>query len=368
MKRSIWIWSVCACAIVIIPVLLIVVAGRKRAVSGEITTVVVSGLSNGSAQTTVKPTRVVASATPSETSDGSVMLRDDAGEGNDQSGDVGIVFLEGLPPLDIADLSSIPSTSPFSVNPMTIVDASPTLGGIDSLISQTLNQEFYGGIGEGVDDADTAARQQVTVGNSQPTSNADQSNVKPAGAVNVGTQGGGSIGASAASIATPTSPMSDLPIDFPAELLTATPGKEGAKAGENAGEKVGGLNPNKAKKKDDRPRVEVVVLRPRNDIVSQLEDVIGHSKVVGHPIVLVRSRQVASTWWVQEVLPRQGKYFRAVAQFGNTKSADGSRFQYVVAFVKDAENVPETGSEYQDIPPDFLVSEEFEVVVKRKKP
>jgi hypothetical protein len=245
----------------------------------------------------------------------------------DTAGDSEVILIEESSPLHIADVSTVPSVSPLSVDALSIAKASPT-GGLENLIAESIG-EFYGGSGTGTANEKASSDSGVSSTEKSKSATSESETEKM-----------------------PAKP-DDLPADFPAELLADKGGKKGV-----AKKDV------KKKDKDNRPRVEVTVLRPRNEFVSSMEDVIGRTKVDGHPIVLVRSRQVGSTWWVQQVIARNGKYFRAVARFGNNKTAEGTRFQYVVAFVKNDKDIPEVGTNYTEIPAEFEVSEEFDAVIK----
>jgi hypothetical protein len=322
MKRSIWIWGLSAFFIVVIPVSVVLLFGDKPANSGERDLVVITGIP---APTSTGNPDKRALDNDNQVADISI---------DDEANDASIVLIEESTPLDIPDLSPGLVPSPLTVNALTIAQARPSGRDIDGIISQTLDQEFFGGTGT-----------ESTGSTSEP----DQ--------VAIGKSAAKDVVMEVKTDKSPSQSDSDLPADFPAELLVGAKEKKGT---------VKGVNDVKKKKKgNDRPRVEVVVLRPRNEFVKSHEDVIGRTKVNGHPIVLVRSRQVGSTWWVQEVMPRKGKYFRAVAQFGNKKTSDGTRFQYVVAFVEDEDDVPETGTNYQEIPPEFQVSEEFDAIVRK---
>lgn len=80
---------------------------------------------------------------------------------------------------------------------------------------------------------------------------------------------------------------------------------------------------------------------------------------------MVRSRQKSSPWWVQGVIQRQGAYVRGRAQFGNRATVDGSRFNVVVAFVEDIDDVPEAGTQVAEIPEGTLLSQELEFTLRK---
>jgi hypothetical protein len=110
----------------------------------------------------------------------------------------------------------------------------------------------------------------------------------------------------------------------------------------------------------------VTIIRPRKEIVHQHEEIIGKFRgSKGVAITLVKPAHVGASWWVQEALPRQSTYFRARAQFGNAKTVEGSRFKVVVAFLPKDMEIPETGTQMQDLPPEFLLSQELEFTLKR---
>ncbi|MDA0587639.1 MAG: hypothetical protein O3C17_06480 [Planctomycetota bacterium] len=119
-------------------------------------------------------------------------------------------------------------------------------------------------------------------------------------------------------------------------------------------------------KVDERERIEITIIRPRKEIVHQHEEIIGRCRASkGTAITLVKPASVGDSWWVQETLPRQATYFRARAQFGNAKTVEGSRFKVVVAFLPEDSDIPDTGTQFQELPAEFLLSQELEFTLKR---
>ena len=115
-------------------------------------------------------------------------------------------------------------------------------------------------------------------------------------------------------------------------------------------------------------RIEVSLIRPRHHVVNSLDDVIVRTRIKGlkRAFVLVRVRQKGSLWWVHDEAVRQkGTYFRSRARFGNAKTHDGVRFCIVVAFTREDEDVPEAGESFDEIPVNYLLSQEFCVTLNR---
>ena len=65
------------------------------------------------------------------------------------------------------------------------------------------------------------------------------------------------------------------------------------------------------------------------------------------------------------MIQRQGAYVRGRAQFGNRATVDGSRFNVVVAFVEDIDDVPEAGTQVAEIPEGILLSQELEFTLRK---
>ena len=143
---------------------------------------------------------------------------------------------------------------------------------------------------------------------------------------------------------------------------TVQPADKGAEPDENEVVKA-------EEDKEKRKRVEVTLIRPQEDIVQSMDEIIVRSRTKGmkRAFVLVRARQKDAPWWVQEEAVRQGSsYFRSRAQFGNAKTLDGTRFRMVVAFVtREEDDVPEAGVFFEEIPLAYLLSQEIDVMMKR---
>jgi len=118
-----------------------------------------------------------------------------------------------------------------------------------------------------------------------------------------------------------------------------------------------------------RERIEVSLIRPQKRFVSSQEDVIVRTRTKGlkRAFVLVRVRQKGGLWWVQdEAVRNKSVYFRSRARFGNGETQDGVRFCVVVAFTMDDDDVPEAGESFEEIPPNYRLSQEFDVMLKRR--
>ncbi|MBC8289301.1 MAG: hypothetical protein H8E37_03190 [Planctomycetes bacterium] len=116
-------------------------------------------------------------------------------------------------------------------------------------------------------------------------------------------------------------------------------------------------------------RLAITVIRPKKNLVAPRDEIIGRCRdkaAKGYAITLVKSAQVGASWWVQESLPRKWTYFRARAQFGNAKTTDGARFKVVVAFLPDDADIPDTGTQFREIPREFRLSQELEFTLRRK--
>lgn len=120
---------------------------------------------------------------------------------------------------------------------------------------------------------------------------------------------------------------------------------------------------------DSGDRLAITVIRPKQNLVLPQDEIIGRCRdkaAKGYAITLVKSTQVGASWWVQESLPRKWTYFRARARFGNAKTENGSRFRVVVAFLPDDVDIPDTGTQYREIPKEFRLSQELEFTLRRK--
>lgn len=119
---------------------------------------------------------------------------------------------------------------------------------------------------------------------------------------------------------------------------------------------------------DNRERIEVSLIRPQENVVKSLAEIIVRTRAKGlkRSFVLVRARQKDAPWWVQDEAVRQGgTYFRSRAQFGNAKTLDGARFRMVVAFATGKDDVPEAGVFFDEIPLKYLLSQEFDMTLNR---
>ncbi len=123
--------------------------------------------------------------------------------------------------------------------------------------------------------------------------------------------------------------------------------------------------PNKEKDEIKNERCNVAVIRPLKEFVHPAEGIVGKGPIKGFPVVLVRPKEVGAEWWSQETAPRQGIYFRAIARFGNATTPEASRFKMIVAYVPREADLPEIGAQFTTLPANWIVSQEFEVVLKR---
>jgi hypothetical protein len=201
-------------------------------------------------------------------------------------------------------------------------DAPLVLAELD--IDALLGDEFFGGTGS--DSVESNAQEGTTKGTAEST-----------------------VGAG------PDAPDAASRTDNPAD-------KDGDKT-----KKTDGKAPKEEKKENEHDRIEVSLIRPKEDVVNSPNDVIIRTRAKGlkRAFVLVRARQKDAPWWVQDEAERQGGYFRSRAQFGNTKTLDGARFQIVFAFTTEEDDVPEAGEFFDEIPLNYVLSQEFNVRLKR---
>lgn len=167
---------------------------------------------------------------------------------------------------------------------------------------------------------------------------------------------------------TPEAPHEVVPVPPHSKKVEAHGGAVASMTGKGPSEVQGAAaDKNEDKEKvEERERIEVTIIRPRKEIVKQHEEIIGRCRASnGTAITLVKPAHVGDSWWVQETLPRQATYFRARAQFGNAKTVEGSRFKVVVAFLPEDSDIPETGTQFLELPAEFLLSQELEFTLKR---
>ena len=117
----------------------------------------------------------------------------------------------------------------------------------------------------------------------------------------------------------------------------------------------------------ERKRINITLIRPKSLTAPQEEQIIFRIAEGDYPyaFVLVRSRKQGESWWVQGVSIRQGAFYRARARFGNAATVSGSLFKLTLAFVKSVDELPEAGAVYKEIPEHFLLSQEFDIVLKK---
>jgi hypothetical protein len=99
---------------------------------------------------------------------------------------------------------------------------------------------------------------------------------------------------------------------------------------------------------------DIRVMRPEpGNIVSRYEDMIATTKEFGWPVVLVRSEIEGDSWWVQQIVTRQGNIIAARVNFGNNDTISGHGFEVVVLLLdSSAEAVRfRTAREFKEIPP-----------------
>lgn len=132
-------------------------------------------------------------------------------------------------------------------------------------------------------------------------------------------------------------------------------------------EEVHGASSEIVDNEDTRKRTEVTLIRPKDCLVKSIDEIIFRCRTPSKlfPYVLVRSRQKAAPWWVQNDTLRQGTYVRGRARFGNRVTIDGSRFSVLVAFVENIEDVPEPGTQMEDVPVGVLVSQELDFTLRK---
>lgn len=178
----------------------------------------------------------------------------------------------------------------------------------------------------------------------------------------------------AAAIAADSADVESMPESTPEEELSDEDRRIAAAfdqqvAAQNPGKKtaVVGIAPEaKDAKADDRKRCKVTFIRPKGSNVASLEPLLIKAIAKGHPVVLVRSREASSPWYVQETAPKQGQYIQAKGRFGSTKTPEGAPFRIVVAFITKVEDIPDHGVEIKKLPEDWLLSQEVIVTLKRQ--
>lgn len=110
---------------------------------------------------------------------------------------------------------------------------------------------------------------------------------------------------------------------------------------------------------------DIRVMRPEpGNIVSRYEDMIATTKEFGWPVVLVRSEIEGDSWWVQQIVTRQGNMIAARVNFGNNDTISGHGFEVVVLLLdSSAEAVRfRTAREFKEIPPGVRRSRLFQYV------
>lgn len=128
--------------------------------------------------------------------------------------------------------------------------------------------------------------------------------------------------------------------------------------------KSGAWNPLK-KIEIKNERCKVTLVNPPRDIVKPVDNILGRGLSKGVAVLLVRSSEVNSPWWVQSSLPRQGVFFKGQARFGNAKTPDGARFKFLVAYIPADEEIPDIGAQLAELPESWIVSQDFDFIMRR---
>lgn len=119
-------------------------------------------------------------------------------------------------------------------------------------------------------------------------------------------------------------------------------------------------------KQEDRiEKVPDVIQYPKGqDRVAEKMEVTGKTKPGAQPVLLVRSAEINSPWWVQPKVEFVGDgNFRTKARFGNAKTVLGTHFRMVVMFPtpRQAQSLA-VGQSLKKLPSDIPRSEEVEVI------
>lgn len=87
--------------------------------------------------------------------------------------------------------------------------------------------------------------------------------------------------------------------------------------------------------------------------VSRRQEIRGHTKGDLPPVLLVRSTEPNSLWWVQSpIKPDEGGRFTTVIRFGNDRTADGSEFEVLALTPSSSEAAKkfEPGTSFRELP------------------
>jgi hypothetical protein len=100
--------------------------------------------------------------------------------------------------------------------------------------------------------------------------------------------------------------------------------------------------------------------------VTRLEKVRGRIQGELPPVVLVRSTERNSPWWVQSIAARNDDgTFAGIARFGNEKTAPGSRFRLVVVSPRNQAEADQfqVGATLKSLPQELPRTDEVEVAL-----
>jgi hypothetical protein len=114
--------------------------------------------------------------------------------------------------------------------------------------------------------------------------------------------------------------------------------------------------------------VRASILKPQaNARVRRMDELLGKVTHDSRPVVLVRSDEPNSLWWVQdEAVLGKGGYFKARARFGNASTPAGSRFETLVVLPrseKEAKSL-QTGTTLAELPAGIPRSKTVTVVLQ----
>jgi hypothetical protein len=86
------------------------------------------------------------------------------------------------------------------------------------------------------------------------------------------------------------------------------------------------------------PHGALVVAPTSGTEVKGRHELVGKLLTTGHPVVLVRSDQSGSQWWVQEAVEATGpQTFKANLQIGNERTPNGTEFRVVILVAQTEE-------------------------------
>jgi hypothetical protein len=113
---------------------------------------------------------------------------------------------------------------------------------------------------------------------------------------------------------------------------------------------------------------QILALRNRSE-VTRRQTITGKTSASTDPIILVRSAEKNSLWWVQERAKRkeQGE-FSVLVRFGNDRTPVGSQFLVVVVTPKSADDAGQlkVGQSLKELPDGMEKSPEIAVVLGKK--